>query len=89
MKVDLSNGERLIMKNHEDLAKFLLFVAPKLVTAGITVVGDIPRLVMNDKITAYVKINQKLRQNKMSKVCKELMKQQALDRPPFDDDVPF
>ena len=89
MKVDLSNGERLIMKNHEDLAKFLLFVAPELVKRGITVVGDIPRLVMNDKITAYVKINQRIRQNRMSKACKEMMKQQALHRPPFDDDVPF
>lgn len=88
MKIDLSNGERLIMKNHEELAKFLLFVAPKLVKAGVTVIGDIPRLHMNPAVTTYVKINQKLRQNRMSNACKEMMTQQAFAKP-FDNNPPF
>lgn len=68
--------------NNREVAKFLLFVAPRLHAAGDELDGEVPRLIMTEEVNALAKIAQKVRKNR------EVSKRMPLF-PPFDDDIPF
>ena len=80
MRVEMASGKCYQFSNNRDLAKFHLFVVPKLIAAGDKVVGQMPRLEMTDEVNRLAKINQRIRANKARR---------SADTPPFDDGIPF
>ena len=82
MYVRTASGKSFQLFNNREIAKFLLFVAPKLDAAGDKIVGELPRLVWTEEVVRLSKISEtlRLRREKLN-----------LNNPPpvFDDKIPF
>lgn len=80
--VRTKSGKTFHLFNNREVAKFLLFVAPRLHAAGDELEGKAPRIVMTDEVNALAKIAQKIRKNR--EVSKKMP-----PFPAFNDDIPF
>lgn len=79
MYVNTKGGKTYHLFNNREIAKFVLFVIPKLSAAGDSLVGPMPHMRVTDETKELVKIAQKLREKK----------NQYHEQPPFDDKLPF
>lgn len=82
MYVRTVSGKSFQLFNNREIAKFLLFVAPKLSAAGDKIVGELPRLVWTDEV---------VRLSEIANIIKLRRERHKLHNPPpvFDDKIPF
>lgn len=93
MRYELANGVKVDLYNNTDIAKFLLFVYPKLHSHFV---GEVPHMTVNKNIEKLMLIRNKLLDNRIKIIARERARRQIIDAfndhdvpVDFDDDIPF